>query len=135
MAFSANIILIGGPGEEEIVDRVEKDMKFPAEIKTTGLTLLHMAALFRRCVLFIGNDSAPGHIAAAVKCPTLSLFGPTFPHMWRPIGSDGEVIFKNLPCCGCKQRECSQPYNNCMDSIGANEVWERVEVLLNKTSE
>ena len=132
--FSANIILIGGPNENELVARVEKAMGFSASIKSTSLSLLHMAALLRRCDLFIGNDSAPGHIAAAVNCPTLSLFGPTFPHMWRPINPDGDVIFKNLPCCACKQRECVRPLENCMDSIGVDEVWEKTEKMINRVS-
>ena len=134
LVFSANLILIGGPDEEEIVDRVEEEMEFPADLKTTGLGLLHMAALFRRCNLFLGNDSAPGHIAAAVGCPTLSIFGPTFPHMWRPIHPEGEVIFKNLTCCGCKQRECIRPGKNCMDIIEVDEVWERIEKMINRVS-
>jgi ADP-heptose:LPS heptosyltransferase len=132
--FPANLILIGGPGEEKIVDRVEEEMRFPADLKTTRLSLLHMAALFRRCVLFLGNDSAPGHIAAAVGCPTLSIFGPTFPHMWRPIHPDGRVIFKNLACCGCKQQECIRPGQSCMDIIEVDEVWEKVEKMINRFS-
>lgn len=130
--FSANILLVGGPGEEDIVDNVEKEMKFPADLKTTGLSLLQMAALFKKCVLFLGNDSAPGHIGAGVGCPTLSLFGPTFPHMWRPIGPESEVIFKDFPCCGCRQCLCEFPDNSCMDGITVDEVWERVERLVNR---
>ncbi|MBN2060486.1 MAG: glycosyltransferase family 9 protein [Deltaproteobacteria bacterium] len=129
-AFSANIILIGGPDEAEIVDSVEKEMGVTADLRSTSLSLLHMAALFRRCSLFLGNDSAPGHIAAAVGCPTLSIFGPTFPHIWRPVHPNGEIIFKNFPCCGCRQRECIKPERNCMDSIEVDEVWEKAEFMV-----
>ena len=111
---------------------MESYLGFQASFKSTDLTLLEMAGLLKRCQLFIGNDSAPGHIAAAVNCPTLTLFGPTFPHMWRPISSMGEVVFKNVPCCGCRQENCIRPEKNCMDMIGVDEVWEKVEELLPK---
>lgn len=35
---------------------------------------------------FVGNDSGPGHLAAAIGLPTLALFGPTLPDVWRPWG-------------------------------------------------
>ena len=43
-----------------------------------------LATLLAGARLFIGNDSGPGHIAAAVGTPTLSLFGPTDPGIWSP---------------------------------------------------
>jgi ADP-heptose:LPS heptosyltransferase len=36
--------------------------------------------------LFIGNDSGPGHLAGIIGVPTLSLFGPTDPANWKPLG-------------------------------------------------
>ena len=128
--FKAKIILIGGPDEQELLRRVEKNMRFRPVLSTTGLSLLEMAALFRKCRLFLGNDSAPGHIAAAVDCPTVSLFGPTFPHMWRPYNRKGKVLFKNVPCCGCLQKVCVRPGENCMDLIGTDEVWDCVRRVL-----
>ena len=130
----AGIILIGGPGEHELVDKVECQMGSKACIKSTELSLLQMAALLRRCSLFIGNDTAPGHIAGAVGCATLTLFGPNFPHLWRPLGPMGEVLFKNLPCCGCRHEEelCIRPGNSCMDLITEQEVWEKVSTMLSR---
>ena len=129
-ALKADIILVGGPREGNLVDDVERHMGFHPSLKSTGLSLLEMGALLRRCHLFLGNDSAPGHLAAAVECPTLSLFGPTFPNMWRPLTTKGKVIFKNVPCRGCRQETCVRPENNCMDLIGVDEVWEETEALL-----
>lgn len=42
--------------------------------------------------LYVGNDSGPGHLAAAVGTPTISLFGPTDPRVWRPLGPRARVI-------------------------------------------
>jgi lipopolysaccharide heptosyltransferase II len=133
--YNARIILIGGPNEDNLVRKIEECMGFPASFKSDSLSLLEMAALFARCHLFVGNDSGPGHIAAAMNCPTLTLFGPNYPHICRPFGSRSEVIFKALPCCGCRHEEtyCIRPQNSCMDLIEVDEVWEKVQELLSQS--
>jgi len=128
--FRASILLLGGPGEEELIHEVEAKMGFDASFKSAKLGLLEMAALIEGCDLFLGNDSAPGHIAASVNCPSVTLFGPTFPHQWRPYSSVAQVVFKNVPCCGCPQEVCIRPDDNCMDMIGVEEVWEKVKCSL-----
>jgi predicted lipopolysaccharide heptosyltransferase III len=128
--FGAQIILIGGNNEKNLVDEVERFMGFSAAFKSNGLTLLEMAGILKHSNLLIGNDSGPGHIAAGVDCPSLILFGPQFPHKWRPYSSKNEVIFKNVPCCGCRQIACIRPEQNCMDLIEVDEVWEKTQSLL-----
>lgn len=128
--YGTCIVLLGGGNEAGILRSVVAGMGFAPDFCSCELGLLETGELLRRCVLFIGNDSAPGHLAAAVGCPTISLFGPTFPHMWRPLSPGGEVIFKNVPCCGCRQEVCARPENQCMDLIQVEEVWELVEKVL-----
>jgi predicted lipopolysaccharide heptosyltransferase III len=130
--YGAAIILLGGPEDQQLLDEIERRMGFAATLKSCNLSLLDMAAVFSLCHLFIGNDSGPGHIAAAVGCPTLSLFGPNFPFICRPYIASGEVIFKNLDCCGCRQEKhlCVHPENTCMDLIGVDEVWLKVKMML-----
>jgi len=128
--FGTPILLLGGPGEEELLARVACRMEVAPALQTATLSLLEMGELLRRCALFLGNDSAPGHLAAAAGCPTVSLFGPTFPHMWRPLSPHGEVVFKNVACCGCRQETCLRPESSCMDLIGVEEVWDRVCFVL-----
>ena len=131
--YQAAVILIGGPREDGLVQEVERLTGFPISFKSTALTLLELAALLKQCNLFIGNDSAPAHIAASVNCPNLVLFGPTFPHMWRPLSPAGEVVFKNVSCCGCRQESCIRPENNCMDMICVDEVWESARKLIGES--
>jgi len=50
-------------------------------------SILEAAAVLGRCACFIGNDSGPGHLAAAVGTPTLTLFGPGDPARYRPWGA------------------------------------------------
>ncbi|MEE2657008.1 MAG: glycosyltransferase family 9 protein [Candidatus Latescibacterota bacterium] len=53
---------------------------------------LKLAARLASAKLFVGNDSGPGHVAAAVGTPVITLFGPTQAPVWRPIGRSCRVI-------------------------------------------
>ena len=54
--------------------------------------LRSLAGLLAKAALFIGNDSGPGHLAAAVGTPTLTLFGPTDPRLWAPRGKCSQIL-------------------------------------------
>lgn len=127
---NAHIILIGGPDEKNTLDQVEAQMAQKLEGKTTSLPLIEVAALVKQAQLFIGNDTATGHIAAGVGTPHIILFGPTFPHLWAPKGAKGIWIFKSPDCCGCRQISCLKKDNPCMDWISVEEVWNAVLRLL-----
>ena len=68
------------------------------QLTTGDLPALHppdlrsLAGLLAKAALFIGNDSGPGHIAAAVGTPTLTLFGPTDPGLWAPRSKRSQVL-------------------------------------------
>lgn len=57
------------------------------------LSLPQLAALIDAAQLFIGVDSAPMHMAAALNTSCLALFGPTKLHHWRPWGDNNQVIW------------------------------------------
>jgi ADP-heptose:LPS heptosyltransferase len=53
---------------------------------------LEVAEHLRRCKGYLGNDSGITHLAAMLGIPTLVLFGPTDPVLWRPVGPCVRVI-------------------------------------------
>ncbi len=55
--------------------------------------------------LFIGNDSGPGHLAAALDLPTLTIFGPQLTEWFRPAHPQGMVV---------EGKECE--YKPCFDN-------------------
>lgn len=57
------------------------------------LTLNELAALIDEAELFIGVDSVPMHMAAALQTPCVALFGPSKLIFWRPWQVNGEVIW------------------------------------------
>jgi ADP-heptose:LPS heptosyltransferase len=54
--------------------------------------LPRLAALFAEARALVGHDSGLSHLAAAVGCPTLALFGPTDPRVWAPVGGHVAVL-------------------------------------------
>lgn len=78
---------ISGPIEREQGLAIPDDIPHfcPADLRT-------LAALLAQARLFVGNDSGPGHIAAAVGTPTLSLFGPTDPLIWAPRREASRIL-------------------------------------------
>lgn len=98
-------------------------------------TLLELAALMKRSKLFIGNDGGPMHLAAAVGCPIVGLFGPTDPKVWGPRGPRTAVIYKGLDCRACFHPGCFRGEESCMKQISVEEVVNAaVELLLSKKS-
>ena len=81
------VLFLWGPVEEERLGRLP-DPFLP--LHPPGL--LELAGLLARADLFVGNDSGPSHIAAAVGTPTLTLFGPTDPRLWSPRSSQSRIL-------------------------------------------
>ncbi len=94
----------------------------------TGLRQL--AAMMKRSALFIGNDGGPMHMAAAVDCPVLGLFGPSDPQVWGPRGEKVSVIYKGLDCEECVHDECSRREEGCMRKIAVEEVCRAARLFL-----
>jgi heptosyltransferase-3 len=110
------IVITAAPAAEELeMSRtIQTELRQPIVDLSGQLSLKQLAALTARAKLFIGVDSAPMHIAAAMGTPTVALFGPsgeiewgpwqvphhilTSAHLCRPCGNDG--------CGGGKVSEC-----------------------------
>jgi ADP-heptose:LPS heptosyltransferase len=90
-------------------------------------TIIELLAVVDRALLFIGNDSGPGHLAAMVNVPTFTLFGPQLPEWFAPLHPDSEWI-EGKPC---PYKPCSDycyfPSPHCLQTISEEEVWQRVE--------
>ncbi len=79
--------IFAGPGPEERAMAAPLLDLLPGAIDLCGaLSLPEVAACFRRCALFVGNDSGLMHLAAASGTPTLGLFGPTPWAEYAPSG-------------------------------------------------
>ncbi len=76
-------VIIAGPGQENIALDVAQLARSPAK-PLTGIGLKELIALLELSGLFIGNDSGPMHIAAALARPVVALFGSSNATVWHP---------------------------------------------------
>ena len=79
-----------GPGEKNLVQAVEANSGGAAEEISCSLTQL--IAITRRASLFIGGDTGPMHLAAALGIPVVGIFGPTDPARNGPFGTRSIVL-------------------------------------------
>jgi lipopolysaccharide heptosyltransferase I len=83
-------ILNYGPGEEELARAAESASRGTAEVMSCSLT--ELIALTRRARLFIGGDTGPLHLAAALRVPVVAIYGPTDPARNGPYGTHSIVL-------------------------------------------
>jgi len=127
--FKAKVIIFQGQGEDEIIGKVVSLMREKAIIAKIGIK--ELAAISRRCKLFVGNDTGPMHVAAASGTPVIALFGPADPQRSRPWGRNHVVIKKDLPCSPCSRVVCKE--STCMKSITVEDVLQVVQSQLKRT--
>ena len=90
--YHAKILLIAGPAEAESAQIITNKLSQNSLILLQNLPLSAVAGELRKCQLYVGNDSGISHLAAAVGVPTIAIFGPSNPHVWRPIGKQVVVL-------------------------------------------
>jgi ADP-heptose:LPS heptosyltransferase len=81
------------------------------------------AAVLSRANVFIGHDSGPMHLAAAVGTPCVAIFsGRNPPGQWFPLGEGHEVLYRRVECTGCGLDDCIAEQKRCIRSITIDEV-------------
>ena len=103
-AYDAHIIVTTGPREEELADQVSNGMGH-SPIIVNRVTPMQLAALLKKCNLYISNDTGPMHLSTAVKTPTIALFGASNLTQWAPPWNKHAVVAR---------REC--PLMNTLSS-------------------
>ncbi len=124
--INADVILTWGPGEEAMVNGITASMPF-SPLVAPPTSIKQLIALLRRCRLFIGGDTGPLHIAAALKIPTVAIYGPSNPSRNGPYGDGHIILHKEIECSGCYKRNCD--ILKCMKMISVEEVFKGVKEL------
>lgn len=125
----AQVALVGAREEEDVSHEVASKMKREPVFLTGRLTLAESITVLSVADLFIGNDTGPAHIAAALSRPTLVIFGPTKPETTRPLSPFAEIIRRPPACAPCMLRDCPIDHR-CMKAISPEEVFARAEMML-----
>lgn len=104
----------------------------------SGVSLVELAAILKRCRAYVGNDSGPMHLAAALGVPTIGIYGPSSPDRTAPRGASHVPVTARFGCSPCRERffvECpSAPSDDgrppCLEAVAVEEVVSAVGDLL-----
>lgn len=118
--------------ERELVAAVRAAAKVDTIDLSGQLSLKELAALTARARLFIGVDSAPMHIAAAMGTPVVAIFGPSGDREWGPWGTPHRVVASlTHPCRPCGMAGCNNSkVSECLVTLPVAQVLAACEELL-----
>jgi heptosyltransferase I len=127
-------VFLGGPGEAGLAADVIRHLD-GASVRNLAerTTLRDLIAIFSECAAAFGPDSGPMHIAAAVGCPIVSLWGSTAAERSAPWGFVEYTLTGEIPCHPCYLRDCPIG-RECMHRIEPLEVTMMIRRAIADTS-
>lgn len=117
--YNAEVLLIAGPEDEEITNKVLNQVKYNLKI-VREFSIKQLATLFSDLKLYICNDSGPRYIAIAANTPTVTFFGPTNHINASPVDGKHLIARVDLICSPCNKLECDT--HECMSLISVDDV-------------
>jgi heptosyltransferase-2 len=126
--WGAKVVVIGTEKEKEL-GQILSSSSAPGAVNLCGMTGLGDAlALIKRCQLFVSNDSGLMHVAAALKVPTVAIFGSTDSSATGPRGRNARIVKQDMECSPCLKPECTAGYR-CLLAVQPEDVWKEMEEL------
>lgn len=126
-----SVVLLGDSSKQglskSIMDQITSNKLVNMVNKTS---LLELVAILKNASAAAGPDSGPGHIAAAVGTPYVSLFGPTLPTRVAPYGCEHLVVQSSAECAPCNKKRCADHEEHCMRLITAKDVLKKLDEVL-----
>ncbi len=129
------LALCGAPEESEAsefaADGWRESSRTPVVNLCGLLTPRESAAAISHACIFVGHDSGPMHLAAAVQTPCVAIFAArNKPRVWFPYGRQHRVLYHQTDCWGCGLETCTVEKKKCLTSITVDEVVTEVRAIL-----
>lgn len=128
-------VAVTSKNENKVLDDLKRESSVPV-LTFDDLTLPEITALASKATLFVGNDSGIAHIAAAVRTPSVVVFGSSNRNHWRPwTDAPNEIVFEEFPCQPCPGYKCDvfgEP--RCILEIRPSAVFTAIERILSSSN-
>ena len=134
---AVKVVLVGTEENRKVGDEIVKSAGLAegAVVNLAGKTSLReLATICSRAFVFVGNDSGPAHLAAAVGAPLVVMSGADDPKETSPMASRKRMIYReNLECISCVKNKCplkGDQFMRCMKEISVEMVLAEVTALI-----
>ncbi len=132
-ALGQRVLVTAAPDAQELdlIARIRALATTPFADLCGRLSLKQMGAVSRNARLFVGVDSAPMHIASAMRTPVVALFGPSGEFNWGPWQVPHRVVSSGHACRPCGNDGCGGgKLSECLSTLPVSEVLQAVQALL-----
>lgn len=128
------VLITGAPSERLEAEKMAAQCASDRCISFAGHSeISDLPVLYSLATVMVTNDSGPAHFAAASGLPTIVLFGPETPNLYRPLGNSN-AIYAGLACSPCvsasNHRKSACDDNVCMRAISVEQVFTAVSNVL-----
>jgi len=128
------VLVTGAPHERVEAEKLAAQARSDRCVSIAGsLALAELPALYALAIFMVSNDSGPAHFSAASGLPTVVLFGPETPDLYRPLGNS-IPIYAGLACSPCvnvnNHRKSACTDNVCMSAISVDQVFKAANTYL-----
>jgi ADP-heptose:LPS heptosyltransferase len=101
------LLIVEGPAEVGLGRELVRDLTPSCVLLLESAPLFLLAALLSFCCAYVGNDSGISHLAAGLGVPAVTIFGPTSPEQWVPLGERVTIL-----------------RDSCLSRISPNQIWD-----------
>ncbi|MDF5223376.1 lipopolysaccharide heptosyltransferase II, partial [Vibrio parahaemolyticus] len=92
-------------------------------------SLIEAVDLLAACKTVVANDSGLMHVAAAVGCNVVAVYGSTSPKYTPPLAEKVEIVHTDIDCRPCFQRECQYKHLKCLTELSPKQVLDSIQKL------
>ncbi|MGH7197415.1 MAG: lipopolysaccharide heptosyltransferase II [Candidatus Omnitrophota bacterium] len=129
LADHCRVVLVGDKADAADAGKVKSLMTERVTDLCGKTNLKELEVLLKHATMLVTNDSAPLHLADALKTPTVAIFGPTDPRKYGPRHPAGQTARRELFCSPCEKAQC-RFHHECLKELGPEEVYRKARLIL-----
>ncbi|KII81198.1 lipopolysaccharide heptosyltransferase II [Vibrio renipiscarius] len=128
-----HIWLFGSNKDKETCEKIRalagKEHQQSIHILAGETSLIEAVDLLALCKTVVANDSGLMHVAAAVECNVVAVYGSTSPKYTPPLTDRVEILSTDIECRPCFKRECQFQHLKCLTELSPNSVISSIHKL------
>ncbi|MCM8825880.1 MAG: glycosyltransferase family 9 protein [Candidatus Omnitrophica bacterium] len=129
--YEVKLMIVGNKKELGLAKEITAKIRSERALNLAGkISFRQLAFLLSRALLLITNDTGTMHLASAMKCPVIAIFGPGNPLRYGPIGTKSIVLHTDRKCFPCRLESRCKVGFICMNDVMVKDVISAVEKLL-----